>query len=204
MSEVDVSEGGETFLCTSDGKVFVPFRAPQRGEGAPERQHVFVPADETGNALIASAVAAWLAAGGHADEPVPFRAEHVSGWTGFRPMDPLSGIWMGVAVPEPEIFGTTIDWTPQLMVIVALVLLLGLLPAVSIVRKYSHQLKDVPKQLIAPKSFERDVQKLIARGEGPTLEFKSTVRMNLKTEKFGKEIELAWLKGASAPPSQCS
>jgi hypothetical protein len=50
-----------------------------------------------------------------------------------------------------------IDWTPQLMVIVALVLLLGLLPAVSIVRKYSHQLKDVPKQLIGQRSFERDV-----------------------------------------------
>ncbi len=75
-----------------------PSERRKRGEGAPERQHVFVPADETGNALIASAVAAWLAAGGHADEPVPFRAEHVSGWTGFRPMDPLSGIWMGVAV----------------------------------------------------------------------------------------------------------
>jgi hypothetical protein len=56
-------------------------------------------------------------------------------------MDPLSGSWMGVAVPEREIFGAPIDWT---------------------------------------------------------LEFKSTIRMNLKTEKFGKEIELAWLKSATA------
>jgi hypothetical protein len=55
-------------------------------------------------------------------------------------MDPLSGSWMGVAVPEREIFGAPIDWT---------------------------------------------------------LEFKSTIRMNLKTEKFGKEIELAWLKSAT-------
>ncbi len=32
------------------------------------------------------------------------------------------------------------------------------------------------------------------QGEGPTIEFKSTVRTNLKTGKQGKEIELAWLK----------
>ena len=31
-----------------------------------------------------------------------------------------------------------------------------------------------------------------------TGEFKSTVRMNLKSGKIGKEIELAWLKGATA------
>ncbi len=198
VSEIEVSEEGETFLCTSNGEVFVPYRELRPGEEAPEGRHVFVPAEQTGNELIVSAVAAWRAAGGLADEPTPFHADQVSGWAGFRPMKPLSGIWMGVAVPEPEIFGAPIDWTPQLIVIIALVLLLGLLPAVSIVRKYGHQLKDVPKQLIGPKSFERDVENLIARGEGATLEFKSTVRMNLKTEKFGKEIELAWLKGATA------
>ena len=198
VSEIEVSERGETFLCRSDGDVFMPYRAPQPGQPAPVRQHRFVGPGETGSPLIEGAVAAWMDAGGLADEPVHFRSGDVWAWAGFRPMDPLSGIWMGVAVPEPEIFGAPIDWTPQLIVIIALVLLLGLLPAVSIVRKYGHQLKDVPKQLIGPKSFEHDVQKLIAGGEGRTLEFKSTVRMNLKTEKFGKEIELAWLKGATA------
>ncbi|MBW2211818.1 MAG: ATP-binding protein [Deltaproteobacteria bacterium] len=198
VSEIEVSDGGETFLCKSNGDVFVPYRARRPGEPAREPQHVFVDPAKTGSTVIERAVAAWLEAGGKTDEPVRFRAGDVSGWAGFRLVNPLSGIWMGVAVPEPEIFGATIDWTPQLIVIIALVLLLGLLPAVTIVRKYSHQLKDIPKQLIGPKTFERDVQELIARGEGPTLEFKSTVRMNLKTEKFGKEIELAWLKSATA------
>ncbi len=198
VSEIDASEQGETFLCNSDGQVFVPYRAPPPGETASGPQHVFVAPEKTGNKIIESAVAAWIKAGSQADEPVRFLAGDVSGWAGFRSMDPLSGIWMGVAVPEPEIFGATIDWTPQLIAILALILFLGVLPAVSIVRKYGHQLKDVPRQLIGPKSFEHDVQKLIARGEGATLEFKSTVRMNLKTEKFGKEIELAWLKGVAA------
>ena len=35
---------------------------------------------------------------------------------------------------------------------------------------------------------------LIRYGESPNLEFKSTLRTNLKTGKAGKEIELAWLK----------
>ena len=198
VSEIKVSEAGETFLCRSNGEVFVPYRARRPGEPAPEPQHVFVAPDKTGSQLIESAVTAWHASGTHSDDPVRFAADAVSGWAGFQLMDPLSGIWMAVAVPEPEIFGATIDWTPQLIVIIALILLLGLLPAVSIVRKYGYQLKDVPKQPIGRKSFERDVRTLIARGEDRTLEFKSTVRMNLKTEKFGKEIELAWLKGATA------
>ena len=198
VSEIEVSERSETFLCRSDGDVFIPYRSRQPGEAATEPQHVFVDPSKTGSQLIERAVAAWIAAGGLADEPVHFRSGEVWAWAGFRLMDPLSGIWMGVAVPEPEIFGAPIDWTPQLIVVIALVLLLGLLPAVSIVRKYGHQLKDLPKQLIAPKSFQQDVQKLIAGGEGRTLEFKSTIRMNLKTEKFGKEIELAWLKSATA------
>ncbi|TKB05657.1 helix-turn-helix domain-containing protein [Desulforhopalus sp. IMCC35007] len=38
----------------------------------------------------------------------------------------------------------------------------------------------------------------LLRGEGGTVEFKSTVRVNLKTGKLGKEIELAWLKAVVA------
>ena len=39
---------------------------------------------------------------------------------------------------------------------------------------------------------------LINQGEGARVEFKSTVRTNLKTGKKGKEIELAWLKSVVA------
>ncbi len=39
---------------------------------------------------------------------------------------------------------------------------------------------------------------LIEEGEGNTVEFKTTMRMNLKTGKQDKEIELAWLKTVAA------
>lgn len=35
-------------------------------------------------------------------------------------------------------------------------------------------------------------------GEGRTIESKSTMRMNLHTQKAGKEIEIAWLKALTA------
>ena len=42
------------------------------------------------------------------------------------------------------------------------------------------------------------VRQLILRGESDLLEFKSTIRTNLKAGKPGKEIELAWLKSVVA------
>ena len=53
----------------------------------------------------------------------------------------------------------------------------------------SVQKNDTPKDRL---------KKLINQGEGEHLEFKSTVRYNLKSDKVGKEIELAWLKAVSA------
>jgi hypothetical protein len=42
------------------------------------------------------------------------------------------------------------------------------------------------------------VHRLINQGEGNNVEFKSSVRMNLKNGKTGKEIEFAWLKAVIA------
>ncbi|MBN1346429.1 MAG: response regulator [Phycisphaerae bacterium] len=41
---------------------------------------------------------------------------------------------------------------------------------------------------------DEGIEALIRSGEGEGLEFKSTLRWNLKADKAGKEIELAWLK----------
>ncbi|WP_028580633.1 AlbA family DNA-binding domain-containing protein [Desulfogranum japonicum] len=47
-------------------------------------------------------------------------------------------------------------------------------------------------------SGEEIIRKILDTGECDTVEFKSTVRMNLKSKKNGKEIELAWLKAVAA------
>lgn len=63
-----------------------------------------------------------------------------------------------------------------------------------LVRRYGHQLKDLPQQHIGRYGLESKINALIKAGESTTLEFKSTMRTNLKTGKIGKEIEIAWLK----------
>jgi hypothetical protein len=45
---------------------------------------------------------------------------------------------------------------------------------------------------------EEDILEIIKRGESDNVEFKSTIRWNLKTNKSGKEIEFAWLKTVAA------
>ena len=69
---------------------------------------------------------------------------------------------------------------------------------VNLVRKYSFQLKDLPQQNLHDATLQESVRKLIEGGESSTLEFKSTMRHNLQTQKHGKEIEIAWLKTVSA------
>jgi len=56
----------------------------------------------------------------------------------------------------------------------------------------------MPKLSIDRNNQQEDLCHLINSGEGTHLEFKSTMRTNLHTDKPGKEIELAWLKGIAA------
>ena len=68
----------------------------------------------------------------------------------------------------------------------------------NLVRRYSFQLKDLPQQHLLENEFSDNIKRLIHLGESATVEFKSTVRKNLKADRFGKEIELAWLKTVTA------
>ena len=78
------------------------------------------------------------------------------------------------------------------------IFLAGIIMTVFLVRRYSHQLKDLPQQHIDSQGYETEVAALIRAGESTTLEFKSTMRTNLKSGKPGKEIEIAWLKTVAA------
>ena len=115
-------------------------------------------------------------------------------WAGFTPLlESRRMTWIGVVIPESEITGSVKRGWPQLLFMALGVLLVGVLLTLELVRKYSYQLRDLP-QKVSQSDFERDVLTLIEGGESATLEFKSTVRTNLKTGKKAKEIEFAWLK----------
>jgi hypothetical protein len=67
----------------------------------------------------------------------------------------------------------------------------GILLMVIILRGYRHQLRDIPNKILTIDDNEESLRRLVAGGESKAVEFKSTVRKNLKSGQNGKEIELA-------------
>ena len=66
------------------------------------------------------------------------------------------------------------------------------------IRKYRNQLISRSPAVLGINDPDIRLKEIIKNGESNTLEFKSTMRMNLNTNQPGKEIELAWLKAATA------
>jgi len=120
-------------------------------------------------------------------------------WLGLSPLlEDKVDIWVAVLVPEDAIFNDLQNQWKRFGLIVGSVLILAIIMTIFLVRRYSHQLKDLPQQHVNMHSYEEEIHNLIKAGESTSLEFKSTMRANLKTGKMGKEIELAWLKSVVA------
>lgn len=120
-------------------------------------------------------------------------------WLGLSPLHKdKDDIWVAVLVPEDDILNDLQNQWKRFALIVGSVLILAIIMTISLVRRYSHQLKDLPQQHVNMISYEKEINQLIKAGESTSLEFKSTMRANLKTGKNGKEIELAWLKSVVA------
>ena len=128
-----------------------------------------------------------------------FVVERQTWWAGFTPLklDEPSA-WIAVIIPESKIMEDVQRQWLRMAMAGAAVLVAGIILALMLVKKYSYQLRDLPRQKLLENNFREELQGLIAAGESASLEFKSTVRMNLKTGKKGKEIEIAWLKTVAA------
>ncbi len=128
-------------------------------------------------------------------EALEFSVDRQSWWAGFTALkQDDSSSWVAVIVPEREIMGNVKRQWLRVGLATAGVLFISIILALRIVSKYSYQLRDLPRQNISSQNFENELLSLIKAGESASLEFKSTMRMNLKTGKKGKEIEIAWLK----------
>lgn len=101
--------------------------------------------------------------------------------------------WVGVAAKDKELVGWldeslfSVDIVEFLAAIIGGVVILFIMLRHGILRIKSDK-----------KSPEHRFHEYVSRGEGGGVEFKSTVRTNLKNGKVGKEIELAWLKAVVA------
>ncbi len=188
-------DSGSGFLFDGQGGLYTQSKdntlADRRSFYSAETQH--------GGPLQFNAIAAWRTAGRPDQKLVRFSSNGRDWWAGFLPLtNDAGGAWIGVAMPVSETL-SMLQGRWHLLALTALVIVaLAIGLAAILVRKYSAQLRELPKRGIDDRDPQADIRALIARGENSHLEFKSTMRMNLHTGKAGREIELAWLKSVAA------
>jgi hypothetical protein len=200
LQRLPLGDNGEAFLFRADGGVYVPPRGGVEQGQAPGGERDFFSATASlGSPLALDASHSWLQQGRVADTPIRFASGATTWWGGFSPLHrDRESAWVGAAVPAAGLADLVRDRWQLLLASLLAILLIGGGLGWLLVRKYSHQLKDMPRLHIDREDPAVDLQRLINEGESEHLEFKSTMRTNLKTGKPGKEIELAWLKGAVA------
>lgn len=167
--------------------------------GPDDRQPFFSAEEYFGGPQVFAAAAAWRAAGRPSERQIRFNSGDDAWLAAFLPLtaNPEGG-WIGVTLPQSLPGDALASRWPVLLLVTLVIVGLGVVLAGLVIRKYSRQLKDLPRLSIHPAHPEADLYDLIGRGEDAHLEFKSTMRHNLRTGKAGKEIELAWLKGVTA------
>ena len=196
IENLPLAENGTGFLFRADGGIYVPPRADAEPAGG---SHFFSAGDTQGGTLAIDAVDAWKNAGRPEDRALRFTSGEQAWWGGFSALYlDDEAAWLGVALPLDDLV-TLLQRRWQLVLAMALVVLAsGVLLAMLVVRKYGRRLKELPRLSIDKRNYREDILSLIHGGESLHLEFKSTMRMNLRSGKVGREIELAWLKGLAA------
>ena len=133
---------------------------------------------------------------GTPDKPFPFTSDGKVWWAWAMPLsifgDTLS---LGVAVPRKNILSTlTSDSFLQGGAVVLILMAFGVL---FVLHRNRGRIEVLGMRREAANSAD-ELMELIRSGEGGRLEFKQTLRFNLKSGKNGKEIEHACLKTVSA------
>jgi len=101
---------------------------------------------------------------------------------------------VGLIIPQNS-FNTLLKETNSFILSYAMLSIALILIMVLIISIYlmSHTDKKIPDSMT-----EEEIIEIINSGENDEVEFKSTLRWNLKANKSGKEMEFAWLKTVAA------
>lgn len=117
-------------------------------------------------------------------------------WACFRPLQKgEDATWIATLFPESDIEERIGDWWVAYAVIAVVLFLLLFAALFTGIWHYSRLLQKRQQDDVVD---AETVRALIARGEGDTIEFKSSVRTNLKSGRRDKAMELVWLKAVTA------
>ncbi len=131
--------------------------------------------------------------------PFKFKFENQVWWAEIKELSAFAhNAKIGIVISKADLYDEI--QTRQFPLLGAAIgfLILGAGLIFYLAKAYSRSLKEIVAERKLIQNSEDSLRTIIKRGEGHDLEFKSTLRMNLKTKKVGKEIELAWLKAVNA------
>ncbi len=190
ISRLKPTENGEVFLVTRSGATIDSESRFDILDEDPVTGRLTYRSAASPDPRILDAVERWRA--GAEGEEV-FRLEETRDWAGFRALGPAgTATHLGVVIPQADLLagvGGGRVLLPALGVVAA-----GLALAAWIVVRHGRRLKALPERLLDRPDFEEALADVLQKGESDRVEFKSTLRMNLRSGKAGKEIERAWLK----------
>ena len=166
---------------------------------------LLTPAAEFQVTVLAAAVQAWEKQGVELNEPFSFTEKGKIWWAGFRPVSVGNlNVWTGIMLPE-HAFSAALEANRNIVLLtIAGIALVAILVTVALSRWHHHAMRQLVTNNVASIQVvgdsdgddkdESTVLSLVQQGEGPNLEFKSTLRWNLNKNRAGKEVEIAWLK----------
>jgi len=176
LTEPPLGESGQAFLLEPQGKILMS-TAGTSAEG------VQPPAVQT-------AAAQWQVLDPGQRSFFSFSLAGGTWIGGFAPLESIRGTyWVGVTFPEKFFTGEVSRQRLDGLFLAGLIVALGIGGVFFLLRRHLHHAAEMPQKVDSSRLLE-----LVAEGEGVALEFKSTMRTNLKSGKPDKAIELAWLK----------
>ena len=196
LSAIKVSKNDISYLLSPGGEIILPPGNKHIVKGSSASGSLYAPGNDSSNYVIFDSVTNWLKNKSILDKAKSFTRNGKIWWYKVFSLDKRhNSIYAGVIVPEKDLIDVINENLIFIFSGITLLIVMAVFMAKILVKKYAHQLKDLPKTSISTPDFANEIYNLIRLGESETLEFKSTMRKNLKSGKNGKEIEIAWLKG---------
>jgi len=200
----EITRGLRESLAVSDGSIvilieegdIVTWLAPgeeRHFETASLRDITF--SGDENSQLIARALLAWGEQGGAYELSFPVNSDRGEYWCRFLRLEEGEAVHsMALLIPRSDLDDALGVLTRPFLYALLGVIALGALVVIVIYQQYRRRLRELRRRGAHTALADDGLRELIGRGESERLEFKSTLRWNLKANKPGKEIELAWLK----------
>jgi len=199
VSNLRSSENGHTFLFSEEGYLFDLSELNKTIPMDSGNVNVFLPIEGLPETEVTQAIKIWKSNPEMTEAVIEFSSGGDNWWCGFRLLNPDGGrLLMGSIIPDRDLIGQLYDLRFIVFASILLIVAISIAIIVSFIRIYIRKIRLLPIARLDHQKIESDIFEIIKSGESKNIEFKSTMRMNLKTGKSGKEIEQAWLKSVTA------